>query len=127
MRTAAWGAVAVALAAMASSCAQAGDASKFMAVGTYAAPASVPEASLALQQEQETLKLYLNGKVEQFWFRRDGKGIVLLVSAGSLDEATALLGSMPFMRANAIRFEILPVGPMMPFIRLIDDGLVHGP
>ncbi|MDB5581337.1 MAG: hypothetical protein JWR80_6513 [Bradyrhizobium sp.] len=107
--------------------AQAGDISKFMAIGTYAAPAPVPEASLALQQEQETLRLYLNGKVEQFWFRKDGKGVVLLLTAESQDEAASLLRGLPFAIANAIRFEILPVGPMMPFVRLLDDGLVHGP
>lgn len=127
MRTATWGVFAVALNAIASSGAQAADASKFMVVGTYTAPDAVPAASLALQQEQETMKLYLNGKVEQFWFRRDGKGVVLLVSAGSQDEATALLGGLPYAKANAIRFEVLPVGPMMPFVRLLDDGLVHGP
>jgi hypothetical protein len=107
--------------------AQAGDTLKFMAIGAYAAPATVPEASLALQQEQETLKLYLNGKVEQFWFRKDGKGVVLLLAAESQDEAAALLGGLPFAKANVIRFELLPIGPMMPFVRLLDDGLVHGP
>jgi hypothetical protein len=82
---------------------------------------------LALQQEQETLKLYLIGKAEQFWFRKDGKGVVLLLAAESQDEAASLLGGLPFAKANAIRFEILPIGPMMPFVRLLDDGLVHGP
>jgi hypothetical protein len=61
--------------------AQAGDMSKFMAVGTYADPTATPDASLALRQEQETMKMYLNGKVEQFWFRKDGKGVVLLMAA----------------------------------------------
>jgi len=107
--------------------AQAGDTSKFMAIGTYAAPATVSEASLALQQEQETLRLYLNGKVEQFWFRKDGKGVVLLMAADSQDQAASLLGALPFAKANTIRFEILPVGPMVPFVWLLDDGLVHGP
>ncbi|MDB5620409.1 hypothetical protein [Tardiphaga sp.] len=107
--------------------AQAGDTSKFMAVGTYAEPTAVPEASLALSEERETMKMYLNGKVEQFWFRKDGKGVVLLMAAESLDEAASLLRGLPFAKTNAIRFEILPVGPMMPFFRLLDDGLVHGP
>jgi hypothetical protein len=128
MKAAGWSIVALTFAALVQSAgAQAGNISKFMAVGTYAAPAAVPEVSLALRQEQETLKLYLNGKVEQFWFRKDGKGVVLLLAAESQDEAASLVGGLPLAKANAIRFEILPIGPMMPFVRLLDDGLVHGP
>jgi hypothetical protein len=128
MKPACWSIVCVTIVSLLQNAgAQASDTSKFMAIGTYAAPATVPEASLALQQEQETLKLYLNGKAEQFWFRKDGKGVVLLIAADSQDEAASLLRGLPFAKANTIRFEILPVGPMMPFVRLLDDGLVHGP
>jgi hypothetical protein len=107
--------------------AQAEEISKFLAVGTYTAPTAVPEASLAVRQEQDTMRLYLNGKIEQFWFRKDGKGVILLLATDSQDSAASLLSGLPYAQANAIRFEILPVGPMMPFVRLLDDGLVHGP
>jgi hypothetical protein len=129
MRASAWARVALTLAAtlMQSVGAQAADTSKFLAVGTYAESAAVPEASLARSQEQETMKLYLNGKVEQFWFRKDGKGVVLLMATDSQYEAASLLRGLPFAKANTIRFEVLPVGPMMPFVRLLDDGLGHGP
>jgi hypothetical protein len=65
--------------------------------------------------------------IEQFWIRRDGKGVVLLVSAGSQDEAIVLLGGLPYAKATAILLEVLLAGPITPFVRLLDDGLVHGP
>jgi hypothetical protein len=47
-----------------------------------------------------------------------------LQSAASQDEAASLLCGLPF--ANAIRFDILPIEPMMPFVRFLDDRLVRG-
>jgi hypothetical protein len=44
----------------------AGATAKFIAIGTLASPGSMPAQSLALLEEQATLRLYLNGKVEQF-------------------------------------------------------------
>jgi len=31
-----------------------------------------------------TLKLYLEGKVEQFWLREDGKGVIFLMAASMI-------------------------------------------
>jgi hypothetical protein len=40
-----------------------------------------------LQEQQAPLKLYLNGKVEQFWLREDGKGAVFLMATSTREEA----------------------------------------
>ncbi len=87
----------------------------------------MPTPSFALQEEQAILRLYLNGKVEQFCLREDGDGIVFLMAASTREEAAGLLQKLPYAQVNAIKFEFIPVGPMMSFIWLLDDGLVHGP
>lgn len=105
----------------------AGATTKFIAIGTLASPGSKPAPSLGLQEEQATLRLYLNGQVEQFWLREDGNGIVLLMSAGTREEVADIVRKLPYAQANVIKFDLIPVGPMMSFVRLLDDGLVHGP
>src|SRR3954469_6726400 len=107
--------------------AQTGAAAKFIAIGTLALPGSTPAPSLAREEEQATLRLYLNRKVEQFWLREDGKGVVFLMAASTRQEATELLHNLPYAQAPAIKFDLIPVGPMMSFIWPLEDGLVHEP
>ena len=60
-----------------------------------------------------TLKLYLEGKVEQFWFR--GKaGPIFLLNVESVEEAKAALDTLPLVEANVMSYELMPVGPLMP-------------
>src|SRR5215475_11320321 len=42
-----------------------------------------------------TVKLYLDGKIQQWYSRGDGKGVVFLVNANTEDEARALMESLP--------------------------------
>jgi len=42
-----------------------------------------------------TLKLYLDGKMEQFWLRDNNKGVIFLMTVDSVEEADALLKAMP--------------------------------
>lgn len=78
---------------------------------------------VALQEEQATLNLYLNGKVEQIWLREDGKGVVFIMAAITRGEAADLLQKLPYAQANAIKFDLIPVGPMMS---LLDDAWLTG-
>ena len=37
-----------------------------------------------------TLKLYLDGKIEQFWYRQNSAGVIFLMNVESLEEAKVL-------------------------------------
>jgi hypothetical protein len=39
----------------------------------------------------DTLKLYLEDKIEQFWFREDKPGVIFLMNTESLDQAKAII------------------------------------
>lgn len=93
---------------------------KIMAVGKL--DTITPEQQKAHLPEEvpATLRLYLDGKIEQFWVRRDGKGVIFLMEVGSLDESQALLSALPLSRADIMTFDLIPVGPLSPLAMLIE-------
>jgi hypothetical protein len=67
-----------------------------------------------------TLRLYLDGVVEQFWFR-ERNGPIFLMNVESVEQARATLEAMPMVKAKLIAYELMPVGPLMPLGRLIKE------
>jgi hypothetical protein len=61
-----------------------------------------------------TAKLYLDGKIRQWYSRGDGKGVVFLVDAQSEDEARAVMESLPLAKQHLMDHQYVPVGPLMP-------------
>ncbi|MGF6770220.1 hypothetical protein P3T18_002699 [Paraburkholderia sp. GAS199] len=68
-----------------------------------------------------TLKLYLDGKVEQFWFREKA-GPIFLMNVESVEQAKATLDALPLVADGLMTYEFLPVGPLAPLGRLIQAG-----
>src|SRR5580692_4039781 len=69
-----------------------------------------------------TVKLYLDGKIRQWYSKGDGKGVIFLIDAKTVDEAHAVIDSMPLSKENLMDHEYIPVGPLMPLTGLIGDG-----
>jgi hypothetical protein len=65
-----------------------------------------------------TLKHYLDGTVEQFWFREKA-GPVFLMNVESVDQAKAELATLPLVAANLMTYELIPVTPLSPLGMLI--------
>ena len=66
-----------------------------------------------------TVKLYLDGKIRQWYSKGDGKGVIFLIDAKTVDEANAVIETMPLSRENLMDHEYIPVGPLMPLAALI--------
>ena len=66
-----------------------------------------------------TVKLYLDGRIRQWYSRGDGKGVILLVDAKTVEEAHGLIDTMPLSKENLVDHEYIPVGPLMPLTALI--------
>ena len=69
-----------------------------------------------------TVKLYLEGKIRQWYSRGDGKGVVFLIDAKTVDEAHAVIETMPLAKENLMDHEYIPVGPLVPLTALIGGG-----
>ena len=67
-----------------------------------------------------TLKLYLDGKVEQFWFREKA-GPIFLMNVESVEQAKATLDTLPLVADGVMSYELLPVGPLAPLGLLIQN------
>jgi hypothetical protein len=65
-----------------------------------------------------TLKHYLEGKIEQFWFR-DKVGPIFLMNVASIEEAKAMMDALPLVAGKHARYELMPVVPLMPLGMLI--------
>ena len=71
---------------------------------------------------RETVKLYLDGKIRQWYSRGDGRGAVFLVDVKTEDEARALMETLPLSREHLVDHEYIPVGPLMPLAGLLGAG-----
>ncbi len=69
-----------------------------------------------------TVRLYLDGKIRQWYSRGDGKGVIFVVDAKAEDEAQALMETLPLAKEQLMDTQYIPVGPLMPLRALIGPG-----
>ena len=83
-----------------------------------------PEQIMAVipAEIRATVKLYLDGKIRQWYSRGDGKGVIFLVDAKTEDEARALMETLPLAKEQLMDHEYIPVGPLMPLRALVGPG-----
>ena len=85
-----------------------------------------PQQVMAVIPEeiQATVKLYLDGKIRQWYSRGDGKGVVFLVDAKTEDEARAIMETLPLAKEHLMDHQYIPVGPLMP-LRALNPGALQ--
>jgi hypothetical protein len=92
---------------------------KVMAIGTLEPLTPEQQKTYMPREVPATLQLYLDGKMEQFWLRSDGRGVIFLMTTESLEEAGALLKALPLGQAGILNFELMPIEPLAPLGLLI--------
>src|SRR5215469_1102761 len=66
-----------------------------------------------------TVKLYLDGRIRQWYSRGDGRGVVFFLDAKTVDEAHAIMDTLPLSKEELMDHEYIPVGPLLPLASLI--------
>jgi hypothetical protein len=69
-----------------------------------------------------TVKLYLDGKIREWYSRGDGKGVIFSVEAKTEAEARAIMETLPLAKEQLMDHEYIPVGPLMPLRALVGPG-----
>jgi hypothetical protein len=67
---------------------------------------------------RETVQLYLNGKIREWYSRGDGRGAVMLLDTRDVAEAEAIMEGLPLAKEHLIDHEYIAVGPLLP-LRLL--------
>jgi hypothetical protein len=94
---------------------------KVFAIGSIVKPVSDEQRKEIMPKEvTATLKHYLDGKIEQFWFREKA-GPVFLMNVASVEQAKAQLDTLPLVAAGLMTYELLPVTPLSPLGLLIQN------
>jgi len=88
---------------------------KVMAVGSITKPLSPEQRQQVMPNEvPATLKLYLDGKIEQFWYRQDAPGVVFLMNVESVAAAKATVEALPLVTGGYATYDLMQVGPLAP-------------
>ena len=67
---------------------------------------------------RQTVQLYLNGKIREWYSRGDGRGAVFLLDARDVAEAQAIMEALPLAKQNLMDHEYIAIGPLSP-LRLL--------
>ena len=94
---------------------------RVFALGSLHRPIA-PEQRQEIMPEEvpRTLKLYLDGTIEQFWSRQDKPGVVFLMNVESVDQARAVVEALPLAVAGFAKYDLMPVGPLGPLGLLLE-------
>jgi hypothetical protein len=69
-----------------------------------------------------TVPLYLDGKIQQWFTRGDGKGVIFLLNCKDEAEARALIEGLPLAKESLVDEQFIPVGPLLPLGILLRDS-----
>ena len=71
-----------------------------------------------LSEASATWDLYQSDFLREFYFRADGPGVVLMVEAGSIEEAQVRLDTVPMVKAGVLDWQLTPLKPFPVFAHL---------
>ncbi len=72
-----------------------------------------------------TVQLYLDGKIQQWYSRSDGRGVLFIMNATTIAEAKALMETLPLSKANLNDLEFTALGPLSP-LRVLTAPAANG-
>jgi hypothetical protein len=80
-----------------------------------------PEAwrTIMPNEVRDTVKLYLAGKIDQWYVRTDQTGAVFVMNVPNIGEAQRLLEALPLGKANLMKFDLIELGPLSPLNSLL--------
>ena len=95
---------------------------KLLAIGTFTTKGTPDRWKPLLPAEvRDTVRLYLAGKIDQWYLRQDKSGVVFVMNITDPKEALELLGRFPFGQAGMMEFQIIPLGPIAPLRVLLTE------
>jgi hypothetical protein len=86
-----------------------------MAVLTVRVDANQTERAKVMPDEvRATVQLYLDGKIQQWYAKADGRGVIFIFNCSTVAEAKALTDELPLVKGHFASFEFTALTPLTP-------------
>jgi hypothetical protein len=87
-------------------------------------PGVTPEQVMKIMPAEirATVPLYLDGKIQQWFTRGDGRGVIFLLNCKDEAEARALMEGLPLSKDGLVDEQFIPVGQLMPLGLLLKEN-----
>jgi hypothetical protein len=90
-----------------------------MVVLTVKAGVTRKQVMAAMPAEiRQTVQLYLDGQIREWYSRGDGRGVVLLLDTRDVADAQAMMERLVLAKQNLMDHEYIALGPLLP-LRLL--------
>jgi hypothetical protein len=95
---------------------------KILAIGSVTAKGT-PEAIAPILplEVRATVRNYLAGKIDHWFFQAEGYGVVFIMNSSSTAEAHEILEKLPLGVAGMMEFELIALSPLKPLAMLIGE------
>jgi Muconolactone delta-isomerase len=92
---------------------------RILAIGTIN-PGADPAAARAIlpTEVRETVKLYLDGKIDQWYSLQGRPGVAFILNVTDPAAAHEMLEKLPLGQAHLMTFELMPLAPLNPLRQL---------
>ncbi|HKA22022.1 MAG TPA: hypothetical protein VKN18_27335 [Blastocatellia bacterium] len=92
---------------------------RILAIGTINPGVDPAKVFAILPNEvRDTVDLYLNGKIEQWYSQQERRGVVFILNVTDSAAAREMLEKLPLGQAHLMSFELIPIGPLNPLRQL---------
>jgi hypothetical protein len=71
---------------------------------------------------RDTVRLYLDGKIQQWYAKADGSGVMFILNATTVAEAKAETDRLPLVKAGLAKFDFVALTPLNPLRLLLTDA-----
>jgi hypothetical protein len=93
---------------------------RILAIGTLNPGIDLAAARAILPTEiRETAKLYLDGKIDQWYSLQERRGVAFILNVTDVAAAHEMLEKLPLGQAHLMSFELIPLGPLNPLRQLL--------
>jgi hypothetical protein len=94
---------------------------KVLAIGRWTEKGKIKSdsAPVMIKEVPATVRLYLTGKIEQWYVKSDISGPVFLMNVTTTKEAHELLEQLPLGVAQMMEFDFIELGPITPLRMLL--------
>lgn len=98
---------------------------RILAIGTLNQGVDPTAARAILPTEvRETVKLYLDGKIDQWYSLQGRPGVAFILNVTDLAAAHEMLEKLPLGQSHLMSFELIPLAPLNPLRQL--QGMTTG-